>query len=330
MSKSVLVLGGSYFIGKKIVSTLCENGYEVTTLNRGTKPNQNANVKTIICNRDNPEQMKNALKDYLFDFVIDVSALTAKQVEITCQALNKSKLQKYIFISSSAVYDVYHYPAPYLENTPLAENQYWTDYGKNKIEAEQYLTKALKKSHTSLVILRPPYVYGEENYVQRESFIFHHILNDMPILVPNDGETKIQFIYTADLANIVTELLTHSSPAVCIYNVGNLNGVSYREWIESCAKAVGKEAIIVPFPYEAYGYQVRDFFPFYDYDNVLDVKVIKYIYDTETDFIDGLKSSYQWFLNNQDNILWKDNVTKNEQAILTQLNQNLKDISYDN
>ena len=38
MAEKVLVLGGSYFVGKKIVEYLAEKEYEVTVLNRGTKP----------------------------------------------------------------------------------------------------------------------------------------------------------------------------------------------------------------------------------------------------------------------------------------------------
>ena len=34
--KRVLVMGGSYFIGRRVVEVLVENNYEVYTLNRGT------------------------------------------------------------------------------------------------------------------------------------------------------------------------------------------------------------------------------------------------------------------------------------------------------
>lgn len=35
--KSVLIMGGTYFIGKSMVEALKEGGYEITLLNRGTK-----------------------------------------------------------------------------------------------------------------------------------------------------------------------------------------------------------------------------------------------------------------------------------------------------
>ena len=38
MADKVLVLGGSYFVGRKLVEFLAGHGYAVTVLNRGTRP----------------------------------------------------------------------------------------------------------------------------------------------------------------------------------------------------------------------------------------------------------------------------------------------------
>lgn len=38
MGEKVLILGGSYFVGRKIAIVLSENGYTVSVLNRDTKP----------------------------------------------------------------------------------------------------------------------------------------------------------------------------------------------------------------------------------------------------------------------------------------------------
>lgn len=48
--KKVLVMGGSYFIGKKIVEVL-KNNYEVTVLNRGTKE-EISGINHIKCDRN--------------------------------------------------------------------------------------------------------------------------------------------------------------------------------------------------------------------------------------------------------------------------------------
>ncbi len=322
MSKSVLVVGGSYFIGKKIVDVLIDNGYEVFTLNRGTKPNLNTKVKNIICNRDNPDQMKMVLKDYLFNFVVDVSGLNKNQVEIMHNSINHDSLEKYVFISSSAVYDISKHIIPFEEGNSLGENKYWTDYGTNKIEAEDYLTKTYTGDETQLIILRPPYVYGEDNYAQRESFIFNHIIKGETIIVPNDGHTRIQFIYTKDLANIIVSLLQHTLNNISIFNVGNKNSITFNEWIEACQSVLLNNKYtakpkILHFDYKRHGYCVRDFFPFFNYDNVLDVTKINEIYNIETNFDYGLQLSLEWYQANADDIVFKQNVTQNEQRILS-------------
>lgn len=321
MEKSVLVMGGSYFIGRKIVDVLIAKGYMVYTLNRGTKPVCNSKIHNIKCDRNNENEMKKVLHCIKFDIVIDVCGLNKNQVDILYNAININEVEKLIFISSSAVYDVENCKNPYKETDSLKENKYWTFYGQNKIEAESFLINKLKDTNTKLIILRPPYVYGENNYAQRESFIFDHICNNKPIIIPNKGDTKLQFIYTTDLANIILKLIYMQLSSVSIFNVGNKNAITVKEWINSCADVVKRKAIIVEYDYKKYETNVRCFFPFFDYDNVLDVKKINKIYNVETDFIDGLKNSYKWYCENKGNIIFKEQVTKNEQAILSKLKQ---------
>jgi nucleoside-diphosphate-sugar epimerase len=318
MKKKVLIMGGSYFIGKKIVDVFCENKYDVFTLNRGTKAQNLDNVHNLICDRDDSKQMEDILSKYKFNIVIDVSALNKEQGQILYKALNKEELESFVFISSSAVYDVDSLTFPFKEDDLLKENTYWTSYGQNKIEAENYYIENFRDSSIDLIILRPPYVYGENNYAQRESFIFDHICRDRPIIIPNPN-TYLQFIYTTDLANIIIELLKIKKQNISIFNVGNKEPVTIKEWIEYCAEVVGKEAKIIEYDYKSKGRKERDFFPFYDYSNVLDVNKINRIYNVETNFVIGLKSSYDWYLKNRESISFKEDIINNEDEIFGEL-----------
>ena len=49
---------------------------------------------------------------------------------------------------------------------------------------------------------------------------------------------------------------------------------------------------------------------------------INEIYSQETPFIDGLKIAFEQFLKDRDNIIFKPNVTKNEENILKSQNIN--------
>ena len=312
--EKVLIMGGSYFIGKKIAEVMRGAGYEVFTLNRGTKPTSPAN---IVCDRNDVGKMCEALACRSFSYIIDVSGTTAAQAKILCSAIDKNSVKKFVFISSSAVYDVENLAAPFHENDRLSENKYWTLYGADKIDAEKYYTDFFSETGTELVILRPPYVYGEDNYAQRESFVFEHLYHGKPIILPSSNP-KLQFIYTADLAKIILRLLEAKLSKLSIFNIGNKSEVTAAEWVSACAEAAGKKADIVMLDHVSAGRNVRDFFPFFDYDNVLDVAEIRKIYDEETEFYVGLQAAYRWFLENRDGIVFKENVTENEKEILLQ------------
>jgi len=320
MKEQVLIMGGSYFIGKKIVDVLLENNYSVYTLNRGTIENTDSRIVNLKCDRNNFEQMKETLMPYKFDIVIDVSGFNKFQAELLYKSLNTAKLNVFVYISSSAVYDVENLTIPFSEDATLKENNYWTSYGQNKIESETYLSNNFNDPETNLIIVRPPYVYGENNHSQRESFIFHHICNDQPIIIPN-ANTKLQFIYTTDLANIIIKLCDIPLEPVSIWNVGNRKSITTIEWIECCSKIVGKAATVIAYDYKLHNKNEREFFPFYDYDNILDVSKINKIFSSETDFMLGLQNSYLWYKNNQHNIIFKESITQNEQNILSKINQ---------
>lgn len=321
MKRKVLIMGGSYFIGKKIADVLT-NDFEVVTLNRGTrKPDEN--IENIVCDRNNFAAMQRVLANRRFDFIVDVSGTNANQLEILCRSLDITNIKSFLFISSSAVYDVEHLNIPYAETDNLDKNKYWVDYGTNKIKAENYLKCTFENTDSSLYILRPPYVYGEKNYAQRESFIFEHLLQDKPVIVPNDGKKKLQFIYTEDLANIVKTLLNSDIKGTNIYNVGNRSAVSVNEWVQTCAEAAGYKCKIIKFNYKKYGFAERDFFPFFDYDNVLDVTKINSIYNYETPFIEGLKNAFAQFLKDRKDIVFKPFVAENEEKILKLLSNTI-------
>lgn len=318
MNKRVLVVGGSYFIGKSIVDTFLRAGYDVYVLNRGSVKPWDRRIKQIICDRDNGSMLKEALYQKDFEIVVDVCGLDSKQAERLCEALNREVIETFVFISSSAVYDVKALEIPYRENDRLGENPYWWDYGSDKIKAEFYYTGHFIWTDTKLIILRPPYVYGENNYVQRESFIFKHADEGKPVIIPASNP-RLQFIYAPDLADFVLYAAENSSENINIYNVGNSDSMTAREWVEACAFAAGGKAEIIEFDNEATGRNVRDFFPFYDYDNVLDVSKMKSVYKRETDFIQGLRNAYAWYRENADTILFKENVAYNENQILEEL-----------
>lgn len=319
--QKVLIMGGSYFIGKAIAERLSRDA-EVTLLNRGNNPAP-CGIKQLVCDRNHAQQMKEVLRGHYFDYIVDVCGLNASQAEILVNALeDRTSLKMLVFISSSAVYDAENLQFPFKESDNLAANKYWTDYGTDKIASESAYRTAFADTLVKTVFLRPPYVYGENNYAQRESFIFDHLISDRPVIIPKSNP-MLQFIYSRDLADIISKIICQrdTMPQNFVYNVGNSKGISCREWVEACGQAAGIAPQIIEYDYEADGRQIRDFFPFFDYDNVLEVSAVKAICPDETPFVEGLGNAFKWFMENRDNIQFKPHVTQNEIDILKKLNK---------
>ncbi len=89
------------------------------------------------------------------------------------------------------------------------------------------------------------------------------------------------------------EAILNTRPAEHIWNVGNRDTVSVREWVESCYEAAGKQPEFVNVPPDV---EQRRYFPFYDYSYCLDVtKQLELLPDTKP-LPEGLRESFVWYL----------------------------------
>lgn len=267
----ILVLGGTKFVGYNIVRYLLKDGFDVTILNRGTKGYVFENkVSYITCDRKNINMMRESLKDQVYDFVIDVSGMDQSMVQVAYNAICKEKIKKYVFISSSAVYLKNNNPIK--EDDELGFNDTWKEYGADKIAAEQFLITKYQEEQFPVVILRPPYIYGEGNNIYREGFVFDRLIKGKTIVVPGEGGTKIQFIHIEDLYNVIKIMLFNNVKGEC-FNVANEGYITFREWIGAC-EAAAIESKKVFFDFKNSLYECRDFFPFHDYEYYLSVEKI--------------------------------------------------------
>ena len=287
--KKVLVTGGTVFVSRYIAEYYIAKGYEVYVLNRNTKE-QSKGVNLIQADR---HVIGDVLKDIYFDIVID-TAYTAHDVETLLDSLGE--YGDYILISSSAVYPEYA-TQPFAEETALAENKYWGIYGINKIEAEA----VLQERNPNAYILRPPYLYGPMNNVYRESFIFDCALEGRKFYLPKDGGMKLQFFHIHDLCRFV-DVLLEKKPQKHIFNVGNIEAVSIREWVKLCYEIVGKEVDFVEVQEEI---EQRNYFCFTNYEYYLDVSKQYELMQDVKPLKDGLEEALEWYLDNMDKVYKK-------------------------
>ena len=141
-------------------------------------------------------------------------------------------------------------------------------------------------------ILRPPYLYGPMNNVYREAFVFDCAMNDRPFYLPRDGEMPLQFFYIDDLCRFM-DVLLDKHPEETVYNVGNPDTVSVKEWVSLCYQAAGKEPSFVNVHNDG---NVRDYFCFYDYAYALDVQRQTNLMPHTTPLAEGLCVAYERYI----------------------------------
>lgn len=285
--KRILVTGGTVFVSKYVAKYFQSNNYEVYVLNRGSKQ-QIENINLICANRNN---LKDCLKDFYFDSIIDVCGYNQQDIKNILDAVGGFK--DYIFISSSAVYPETNMQS-FSENQSIGVNKIWGKYGIDKIEAEEYLISKVPNAY----ILRPPYLYGPMQNVYREPFVFECALKNRKFYIPNDGKMKLQFFHVDDLCKVIEKIL-EKHPTNHIYNVGNTESIDINTFIELCYKVVGTPLEKV---YVTEHNNQRDYFSFYDYEYSLDVTKQSELLMEEKDLFEGLKESYKWFKNNYNEV----------------------------
>lgn len=292
--KSILVMGGSDFVGSSLSKYLIKCGYSIDIMTRCERElNYKGFREHIVCSRQDRSKMKESLIGRSYEFIFDMTAYSKEDIKNLLDFVDHECLKKYVVLSSGAVYKDSSTRAK--EDCEKGENKNWGRYGVDKKEAEDYIVN----SDIPYVILRPTYIYGEHNNFYREYYFFERILQGKTIPVPDGENVVTQFIYIDDLVKVL-ESLIHKPNVREAYNVTNPQLVSWRELIETCGEVVGKEPIIKLVDINKIEYDERTYFPFRNINYTLEIdKLIEHgLYIPNVFLKEGLEKTYDWFLAN--------------------------------
>lgn len=296
--KSILIMGGTSFVSRSLAEYLIGKGYDVDILTRGLRPIEYKGFKEhLICNRRSNKEMQRILKDRKYDFIFDISAYTKEDVEILLTSIDTSKLEKYIFCSSGAVYkpsnDVIG------EEFDKGENPNWGKYGIDKKAAEDFIIN----SGIPYMIFRPTYIYGENNNLYREAYFFDRIRNKKAIPMPYGNKTKTQFIHIDDLVRIFESTMFNEN-CFRIYNVTNPEIVTWEDLIMACGEAVGEKPVIKKIDVDKVKIITRSYYPFRDVTYMLDIKRLigDGLYIPQISLKQGLERTYKWYMDKKPDV----------------------------
>ncbi|MCM9077644.1 reductase [Streptomyces spororaveus] len=147
--KRILVVGGSRYFGKTLVTRAREAGDEVTVLNRGSGAPPRG-VERLVADRDDEEALRAALGGRDFDVVVDQVCYTPLQAAVARRVF-AGRTGRYVMTSTMEVYDPATLPAGPADPDPVPVTEASLDPARLPLAAAAVRTSGP----------RPAYVYAE-------------------------------------------------------------------------------------------------------------------------------------------------------------------------
>ncbi len=217
----ILVTGASGFIGSFIVEEALRRGMETWAALRRSSSKQfltDERIHFIELDLSNQKTLEEQLKDKQFDYVVHAAGVTkcldsedfyrintngTKNLVRALIAL-KMPLKKFVYLSSLSVFGAIREQQPYKEIRESDRPHPNTDYGKSKLEAENWMRESLElrmDDHVfPYVILRPTGVYGPR---ERDYFLMAKSIKQHSDFAVGYRQQDITFVYVLDVVQAV-------------------------------------------------------------------------------------------------------------------------------
>lgn len=257
----VLVIGGSGFIGSRIVGELLRRGTEVTVLHRG-RGIVPSGAREVLGDRRRLTELSDGLRAVAPDVVVDVVLSSGRQAA-GLMSVFRGHAGRVVALSSLDVYracGVTHgleegplEPLPLREeNSPLRSKLQtyppaqvralqqifgWLDDEYDKIPVEREIL-----AHADLpgTVLRLPMVYGPGDPLHRFSPIVKRIVDGRRVLLLSSGMAAWRGTkgYVEDVAAAVAFAALSDRAAGRVYNVGESDALTELDWAGLVARAL--------------------------------------------------------------------------------------------
>ncbi|MFO0753194.1 MAG: NAD-dependent epimerase/dehydratase family protein [Thermodesulfovibrionales bacterium] len=315
--KSAVVTGGTGLIGRQTVRILCDAG---------------AHVKVVSLDKltvdDRAEHIYGDLTDFEFcrevtkdiDFVFHMAGIKGS-IEVTktkpasffvpllmfntnvLEASRRNKVEKLVYTSSIGAYssaEVFR-ETENLEGPPMDMFPGWA----KRMAEMQIKAYGIQYGMENFSVVRPCNVYGPgdnfdpENAMVIPTLMYRIYRKEDPVLIWGDGTAVRDFAYSRDVAEGVILALHHGTKSDFV-NLGSGKGVTIRELVETLR-------LFLDFNYH-FDTTKPSGFP----KRVMDISLAERLidYHPDTPLLDGLKETWEWFVQNQDEYLKKKNYFK--------------------
>ena len=257
---SVLVLGGTGFIGGPLAARLLAGGVETAIAHHGTRPVA-AGARSVVLDRRDPAAVLAAVRALGADTVVDLIAYTQADTLPLLDALS-GRIARYVLVSSVDVYRNYEglhrkgRPTPIwdrlTEDAPLRDSRFpyrlarpratgdpqaWMD-DYDKIPLEEAARAATGFEAT---IVRLPMVFGPGDRQRRFSWTIRPMAQGRPrLVIPHPWASwRATFGYVDDVAAGIALAAVHPRAGGETFNLGRANTPTNLAWAATFAEHLG-------------------------------------------------------------------------------------------
>ncbi len=304
-TSKIYIAGHRGMVGSAIWRTLEANGYtNLIGKKRDELDLRNQNAVNTFFKVEQPEVVIDAAAKvggifansmYQYQFLLENMQIQNNLID----AAHQHNITKFIFLGSSCIY-------PKLAEQPLKEEALLTGsleptndgYAIAKISGVR-LCKAIRDQYNKdFVSLMPTNLYGPyDNFNLKTSHVlpamirkFHEAKNNnTPVILWGNGTPMREFLHVNDLAKAVVFTLENTLPEH-LYNVGTGSDISIKSLAETIQNIIGHKGSILWDSSKPNGTPRK----------LMDVSKMKKLgWQASINLTEGIQSTYQWFLENE-------------------------------
>lgn len=240
--RRVLVLGGSWFLGRAIAEAAVARRWDTTIFRRGRVASgaDPEGVRTVHGDYADPSDVARLAEHGPFDVVVDNLAFTPRETLAVARVL-EPVARRYVVISSVSAYVGWPIE-PLTEESPILEcppdagpdpgydgDPGPTTYGFGKAGCERAVLETFGAGRS--VILRPGVILGPGEYLGRTAWWLGRMRRGGKVLAPGRPERGIQPVDVRDVAGFAL-----TTPAGT-FNVTAPGTETFADFLGACAKA---------------------------------------------------------------------------------------------
>jgi nucleoside-diphosphate-sugar epimerase len=253
----IVVLGGTRFIGRALVSELVQAGHRVLLVHRGRhEPEELADLEHVHTDRRELDRHRHTLTSFAPDAVADLSAMTKNDANT---ALGLFGQVRSVVASSIDVYRAFSsvWDGSTTDAVPLTEESElrsepppdamvpdgwdFDPASYEKIDVERaYLRRGA-------VVCRLPMVYGERDYKRREDFVLSRLRAGRTRIPIGSGNWLWSRGYVKEIARGM-RLALESAEVGEVFNLAEQSCAPIALWMETIATAANADLELVKVP----------------------------------------------------------------------------------